>query len=118
MGASPKVFFVHNMLSEDEAEFLIKHGSSSVKTSTVGSRNPTIDPGRTSDGIFHSNTPISEAIIERVYDVLRIPYDRTSADGLQIVRYNPGKFYNSHLDYLEEANGSPENTLGPNTGGD
>jgi len=45
--------------------------------------------------------------------VLRIPYNGRTVDGLQIVKYAPGKFYNEHFDFLEEFNATPENNMIP-----
>lgn len=114
---SPRVFFIHNLLSEQEADSLIEHASSRVQRSTTGSSKARQDAGRTSEGTFDSTIPASDAIIKRVYKLLRVPYQKSSVDGLQIVRYKTGKFYNEHLDYLDEQNAKPDNSLSHATGG-
>jgi hypothetical protein len=114
---SPKVFFIHNLVSDKEAADLIKHAEKRIVLSTVGSVDPKVDPGRTSSNTWDSTIPASQDIIQRVYKLLRIPYDEATVDGLQIVQYSPGKFYNSHKDFLEESNATPENNMLPHLGG-
>jgi prolyl 4-hydroxylase len=114
---SPRVFFIHNLLSDAEANDLVAHADPVVKISTVGSVDIKTDPGRTSDGTFDSTIPASQAIIKRVFKILRMPYDDGMVDGLQIVRYNTSKFYNEHMDYLDAANASPDNSMDHATGG-
>lgn len=114
---APKVFFIHNLLSEDESSELIEHGASNVKRSTVGSVDIRETPGRTSEGTFESEIPSAKAIIKRVFKLLRVPYKHSRVDGLQIVRYNQSKFYNEHYDYLDDTNATPDNSLDHKTGG-
>jgi prolyl 4-hydroxylase len=117
LSSSPKVFFIHNLVSDKEAADLIKHAEKRITASTVGSIDPQLDAGRTSQNTWDSTIPASKDIIQRVYSLLRIPYAEVTVDGLQIVQYSPGKFYNSHLDFLESDNATPENNLLPHLGG-
>jgi prolyl 4-hydroxylase len=117
LSSSPKVFFIHNLVSDKEAADLIKHAEKRITASTVGSIDPQLDAGRTSSNTWDSIIPASKDIIQRVYSLLRIPYAEVTVDGLQIVQYSPGKFYNSHLDFLESDNATPENNMLPHLGG-
>lgn len=110
---SPRIFFIHNLLGKEEADFILNEVKDKMQVSTVGSVKPQVDSGRTSENTWLRN----ETIIKRVYKVLRLPYSPGSVDGLQVVRYGPGKFYNEHQDYLEPSNASPDNSMVHATGG-
>lgn len=115
----PNVFFIDNLLNEEEADDLIKSGEENVKRSMVGdSKAAAASPGRTSEGYFESDTEVSDRVIKRIYDILRIPYNPNSVDGMQIVRYFPGRFYNQHVDYLNPTEqGTVKNPLEHRLGG-
>jgi prolyl 4-hydroxylase len=75
---------------------------------SVGKRKPdgtfekAIGNGRTSTNAWCQNAcykdPIAERVMERLVNLTGI--DETNSEFLQLLRYEPGQFYNSHHDYI------------------
>jgi len=112
---SPRVFLIHNLFTENEALWLIERagnrtGENALKTSgigfkTTGARNT--GSTRTSMNAFDSDSPMAKTLIRRCFEVLRMPFAMSQADGLQILRYEEGQAYISHTDWfaLDAASG-------------
>jgi prolyl 4-hydroxylase len=110
----PRVFFVHNFLSDDEIEKLIRRAEDpsnpyALKPSTVGPESwvqkKSIEKRetssvRTSENAFDVSSTTALAVKRRAFELLRVPYKEALADGLQIVRYLPGQGYNMHTDFF------------------
>jgi len=101
---SPRVFKVLNFFGRTEGQALIDNalkieGKKGLHRSTVGSKvgaedeGAQVDYGRTSDNAWDSETPAAKAMITRSFNLTGIEEDAGKIDGLQIVRYTPGKFY-------------------------
>jgi len=104
MSDSPRVFRIMNFFSHDESEFLIDHATKHLARSTVGNANDKAharaDAGRTSENAWDGSTYVAKRMITRSFNLTRIVEDVGKIDGLQIVRYLPGQFYNEHPDYF------------------
>ena len=108
------MFHVHNFLSEKEANFLVKKAQSkenpySIRPSTTGHKSWTqggegsVATTRTSHNGFDVDSPTAMSVKKRAFDLLRIPYLETMADGIQILRYKPKQAYIGHHDYFPTA---------------
>lgn len=65
------------------------------------------DKHRTSENAWDLVSPASLRLKRRIFELLGIrPFRDGWADGLQVLRYNRTKAYNSHFDYLEYSPGS------------
>jgi prolyl 4-hydroxylase len=117
LGISPKVFYLHNLLTDAEAEALLTHNRDRMSVSTVGSKKARADIGRTSTNTWDHSSEAAVRVIKRAYHMLRIPYHPNSVDGLQVVRYGQGQFYNEHFDFLETSNANEFNNMIPTKGG-
>ena len=117
----PRAFVVRNFLSDEEADELIRkaHDPSNpyrMRRSTTGTESWTSEVGdpevisdRTSENAFDVDSPNAMRILRRCFDLLRVPWDRDIADGLQIVRYAPGQAYKAHMDAYEANTPTPTN---------
>ena len=110
--ASPKAFYVQNFLSDQEAEELIAFAQSEknpyrLRPSTTGHKSWTqggessTNTKRTSLNGFDISSPTGKRIKRRAFQLARIePYDEKLADGIQVLRYEPGQAYIPHTDYF------------------
>lgn len=124
---SPKVFHVHNFLSMKEADQLIakakaKSNPYSIRPSTTGHKSWTqggeseTATTRTSENGFDVDSPTAVKVKQRAFDLLRIPYLESMADGIQILRYKPKQAYIGHHDYFPTQQSSDFN-WDPQNGG-
>lgn len=118
---SPRVFFVENFFTDEEAEQIIRnvfdeeHGVNELARSTVGhrpggggggggggqQRKPKHSNVRTSENAFDSHSEVAIRIKQRAFRLLRIPtWDPSMSDGLQVLRYQLGQAYIPHNDYF------------------
>lgn len=121
LSESPKVFRLNNFFTSQEADELIAH-TLNLKDPVNGLHRSTTGQGasaqedshRTSENAWDLNSPASLRLKRRIFDLLGIrPYKNAWADGLQILRYNLTKAYNSHFDYLEHPKGSRMDSARP-----
>ena len=130
VGDSPRVFQVHNIASEEEANAIIDTalnatGDNALKRSTVGSGTDDDgndlskeDFGRTSDNSWDHESPAAKVMISRSFQLTNIEEDPGKRDGLQVVRYTPGQGYNTHPDYFTAKDeGSRDFDFYPYSGG-
>ena len=108
MSDSPRVFTIHNLFSEEESKALIDHNEAKLARSTVGNSKgggedgARQDSGRTSENAWDSRSPTAKKMITRSFNLTGIEENAGKVDGLQVVRYTEGQFYNSHPDYFEK----------------
>ena len=95
LSISPRVFRLHNYLSEKEADELMSNALAQtahdhiLRRSSVGTTGYTQSSQRTSENAFDTSSEASINIKKRGFDLLAIrPFDETFADGIQILRYN------------------------------
>lgn len=112
MSETPRVFRVHNMATDEEADTIVEHaqtvdGGNAMKRSTTGSGKDKDgndfarqDPGRTSDNSWDATSPGARALIDRSFQLTNIEYDDGKRDGMQVVRYYSTQGYNTHPDYF------------------
>lgn len=109
----PRVFYVHNFLSADEADELVAFSVSDdnpykMAPSTGGTHKAWNQGGsnaklstRTSMNAFDITTKLSFRIKRRAFRLLRMgAYKENLADGIQILRYELGQAYIAHHDYF------------------
>jgi prolyl 4-hydroxylase len=108
----PWVMTLDNFLSEEEAERLIALGGAigyerSTDVGEIeddGSFERVVSQGRTSTNAWCNtdecnDDPVVNAVYERMSNLTQIPI--VNSEPLQLLRYTPGQFYQSHHDYIE-----------------
>ena len=114
----PWVVVLENFISEVEADALIAAGAKTgyERSADVGAENPDgshedeVNEGRTSENAWCNtdhceNNPIIKPVIKRIAEVTLTHVDHH--ESLQLLRYEPGQFYNQHHDYIEYQQGMP-----------
>jgi prolyl 4-hydroxylase len=110
---SPRVFKITNFFTEKEADDLIAHTLTitaedyRLKRSTTGQdEHKHEDMSRTSDTAFDPFSSTAMTLKKRSFELLGIrPYNNDWADGLQVLRYNVTRGYNTHMDYIDSYSG-------------
>ena len=128
-GADPRVFYVHNFLSPDEAQAFVDFSTSDdnpykMAPSTGGTHKAWNQGGsgatlktRTSMNAFDVTTKLSYEIKKRAFRLLRMgAYRENMADGIQILRYELGQAYGDHHDYFPRVQ-SDDHAWDPSKGG-
>lgn len=115
LASSPRILYVHNFLSESEANDLISFAQSDknpykMAKSTTGTemwnhmseekRKRAISSQRTSTNAFVLSTPTAMRLKRRAFDMLNLDYDEQLADGIQVLRYDRKQAYIAHTDYF------------------
>jgi prolyl 4-hydroxylase len=114
----PWIVSFENFISDEEADALIAAGAKRgyERSADVGIELPDgthedeVNDGRTSENawcdkdICESN-PVIMPVIERIATVTGT--HRDNHEDLQLLRYEPGQFYNQHHDYIEYQQGLP-----------
>lgn len=101
---NPRIFVLRHFLRAEECEHLIQIAREKIERST------TVDPttgeqilvdGRTSSGTYFwiRHDPIVTAVEERIANLVNIPVE--NGEGLQVLNYKPGQFYNPHFDFFD-----------------
>jgi len=112
LSENPRVFYVHNFMSSDEANALVEKATSpsnpySIRPSTVGHKAWTqgegiknTDSTRTSENGFDVDSPTARKLKQRAWKLLRLSggYDESLVDGFQVLRYELKQAYISHMD--------------------
>jgi prolyl 4-hydroxylase len=126
---SPKVFYVHNFMSDDETNYLMASAvnpknpykmapstAATHKSWSEGGRQNTMST-RTSMNAFDMVSSVALGIKHRAFKLLRLnEYDESMADGIQILRYELGQAYVAHHDYFPTGQSSDFN-WNPQKGG-
>ncbi|KAL3810806.1 hypothetical protein ACHAXA_006836 [Cyclostephanos tholiformis] len=97
----PWVLSIDGFLNDEECNRLIELGEAKgYRRSRVGSTVFKESSGRTSYNTFCDKVcatdPIVQRVLKRIVSLTGIPYD--NYEGLQLVRYEPGQFYEQHHD--------------------
>jgi prolyl 4-hydroxylase len=130
LSISPKVFYVRNFMSSEEADALVaratdKSNPYSMRPSTVGHQSWTQGDGasssastRTSENAFDIDSPTARRLKDRAWKLLKLagPYDETMADGFQVLRYQPRQAYIAHMDSFP-IGASSDHNWDPSKGG-
>ncbi|KAL3810907.1 hypothetical protein ACHAXA_008757 [Cyclostephanos tholiformis] len=129
VSSDPRVFYVHNFLSAEEADEFIRFSTAEenpykMAPSTGGTHKAWNQGGadarlttRTSENAFDITTPNSFNVKKRAFRLLRMgDYVENLADGIQILRYNLGQAYVAHHDYFKVGQ-SDDHLWDPSIGG-
>mmetsp|Transcript_5099 Transcript_5099/g.9028 ORF Transcript_5099/g.9028 Transcript_5099/m.9028 type:complete len:653 (-) Transcript_5099:161-2119(-) len=115
LSLEPRVFDVFNFFSREESKELVDRAiaetkeSHRIKRSTTGASTNNVNSRRTSESGFDTNGKTAVKVKKRCFKALGFDeYWESHADGLQILRYNISKAYNSHLDWIEDNTGQLE----------
>eukprot|EP00934_Nitzschia_sp_Nitz4_P004873 Nitzschia sp. Nitz4//scaffold58_size112336//14927//16933//NITZ4_004017-RA/size112336-augustus-gene-0.16-mRNA-1//-1//CDS//3329554941//4863//frame0 len=115
LSLDPRVFDVFNFFSKEESKELVsralaeKRDSHKIKRSSTGASGYNVNSRRTSESGFDTHGKTSMKVKQRCFQTLGFDeYIESHADGLQILRYNVSKAYNSHLDWIEDKSGQLE----------
>lgn len=100
----PTLVVFGNLLSDEECDELVSLATTRLQRSTTPNHESGIsevNPGRTSQGTFLqlAEFPICERIERRLAELVRWPSHL--AEGLQILKYEPGDEYLPHHDYFD-----------------
>jgi len=108
----PRVFDIFNFFNREESKDLVnramaeKSKSHRIKRSTTGASTNSVNSRRTSESGFDTSGKTAIKIKQRCFEALGFDeYIESHSDGLQILRYNVSKAYNSHLDFIEDNSG-------------
>jgi len=94
----PVVF--HNMLTEDECEYIKKAALPNLQPSTVGGNHEVVKNIRQSETAWlDARDPVVAGVIKRCLKHVDRPMD--NCEKLQVLRYKPGGFYKPHYDAFE-----------------
>jgi hypothetical protein len=98
---NPKVKVVHDFLTEQECEQLIREGDGKLTPSYVVGKNGQneANPSRSSTGTFlMQHTPFIKMLEERVARLSMLPVENQEA--FYLLRYEEGQQYTTHPDYF------------------
>lgn len=106
---SPRVFRLHNFVTADETDAMMARAKKlGLERSTGGLQKQGKEgenqgeyiSDRTSTNAWDVSSPLAIKIKQRSFEALRMVYIDDWSDGLQVVKYEPGQFYNSHTDWF------------------
>lgn len=105
----PKCMLVESFLSDRECQELIELATPKLNRSTTvdaATGASVVHTARTSDGMFfqRGENTLVKTIEERISVAFNWPVDH--GEGLQILRYAPGKEYTPHNDYFSKSDAS------------
>ena len=121
MSKEPRIFHIENLLSDAEAEHLVRLAVPHVARSQVGSTglpgDASYSPVRTSRNTWlpRAASAATEHIWRRFGDVLGVDEKaltpRSNAEDLQVVHYLPGQKYDAHHDWGTDDDGDASRVL-------
>jgi len=127
--SDPRVFYIHNFLSTDEADEFVRFSNAEenpykMAPSTGGTHKAWNQGGasarlttRTSENAFDITTQNAWNVKRRAFRLLRMGgYTENMADGIQILRYELGQAYVAHHDYFPKEQ-SDDHNWDPSKGG-
>lgn len=107
----PWIVTLENFLSQDEADRMIELGgylgyersADTGKINLDGTFGKFVNDGRTSTNAWCLEDcyrdPVSQAVMARIENITNIP--TINQEYLQLLRYEPGQYYRTHHDYVE-----------------
>lgn len=102
LSVSPRIYYISNLLSDKECDYIIHKSTPELKRSTVlASKGEEIDPRRSSKGMFfssQSSDPLLRAIEDRISALTQTPVE--NGEGFQVLHYQQGGEYQPHYDYF------------------
>lgn len=103
---TPRLYLVHNFLSDEECDLLVNQAKNRIEASTVVDRDSGktyTHPGRTSSGMFfqRAETELIHTIEHRIFELTSIPAE--NGEGIQVLNYKPDQFYKPHYDFFDPA---------------
>ena len=101
LSESPRVFLLDNFLTDSEVDYLVQHAQGRLERSHVGIGKETFHNQRTSKTAWDTGSTISLNIQRRGYDLVRMPWDKSTTDAVQVIRYEKGQMYLLHTDYFK-----------------
>jgi prolyl 4-hydroxylase len=122
---SPRVFRLHNFVSDAETDAMMARAKKlGLERSTGGLQKQGKEgenqgeqiADRTSTNAWDTSSPLAIKIKKRAFEILRMVYVDDWSDGLQVVKYEPSQFYNSHTDWFD-LGASPNWNWDPARGG-
>lgn len=106
LSLSPKVMLIHNFLSDDECEYLIREATPNLERAVVVDSEGINSDGlivehRTSDGAFLYNYDdrIVHRIEKRIAKLTEIPI--ANGEPIQVLHYKEGGEFKPHHDYFD-----------------
>ena len=91
--------FVDNILSEEEAKYIIEQAKPKLKKSGLVSSNRHDDKVRNSQTAWVSkDDPKIKEIIQRILQIKGLEFPIENCESLQVVKYEPGQYYKPHQD--------------------
>jgi len=97
---NPIIKIYYNLLSKKECEYIINLGKKHIEKSTIEGNK---SPNRTSNtcylDIYYKDDKILNNIKNNISNLVK--YDVKKIE-LQLTKYNPGEFYKSHYDWVDE----------------
>jgi len=126
LSTAPRVFRLHNFVSEEEVQELHQNAEDADLERSTGGIAPkgsnatnggSVIKSRTSTNAWDTDSDISMKIKRRTASLLRLPgFDKEQYGGLQIVHYETGQFYDFHQDWMEKTS-TPNWNWDPKEGG-
>lgn len=110
MSIEPRVYKIRNLITDQEIDEFVQFAQTKkMDRSTVGDilKNSTsqnagsLDSDRTSHNTWDTDSSLALKVQQRVFELLRVPFQEEWAEGFQILHYTPGQFYNSHEDWFD-----------------
>ena len=107
LNKAPLIVKFHNVLSSEECDALIEQAKHRLQRSKLANKEVSVI--RTSSGMFfeENESPLIHQIEQRIAKLMHIPIEH--AEGLQVLRYEPGEEFKPHFDYFNEDHPSSEN---------
>eukprot|EP01128_Nolandella_sp_AFSM9_P009214 TRINITY_DN5837_c0_g1_i1.p1 TRINITY_DN5837_c0_g1~~TRINITY_DN5837_c0_g1_i1.p1 ORF type:complete len:298 (+),score=70.70 TRINITY_DN5837_c0_g1_i1:46-894(+) len=101
---SPRVFVYHNMISKEDAAYVVQLATPKVERSTVVGRDgkPAVDNARTSSGVFVMGEWAKDPIFAKIEDIIaqwtHLPPE--NGEAFYVLRYDVGERYVPHTDFF------------------
>lgn len=95
----PKIY--NDFLTNDESSYLINFGEKNFKESQILSGTD-YNIRKSQTAWVPKEDPVAKKIMERVCSIVKMPYE--NCEDLQIVKYEPGGYYNQHHDSCSDKN--------------
>ena len=107
LNEEPLIMKFDHVLSDEECQALIDSAAPRLKQSRLA--NKELSSIRTSSGMFfeENESPLLSVIESRIASLMQLPL--AHAEGLQVLRYEPGQEFKPHYDYFAHHNPSSQN---------